>query len=201
MNTVGFDFLTGHGLVQVIPALASLDDDSDTVPDSQDNCPIDANTSQEDFDSDGLGDVCDLDDDNDGLSDADEAINGSNQFLADSDGDTLSDGDEVNLYGTSPILVDSDNDGFNDDVEITEGSDPSSNTSIPGVSTGDINGDGDIDVVDVLLATRIIIGDLIPTTNQLLRGDVAPQISGVPSPDGIINTGDLVVIQRSSLGL
>jgi hypothetical protein len=52
-----------------------------------------------------------------------------------------------------------------------------------------------------LLATRITVGDLIPTTNQLLRGDVAPQISGLPSPDGNINAGDLVMIQRTTLGL
>ena len=57
------------------------------------------------------------------------------------------------------------------------------------------------DSIDVLLATRITVGDLIPTTNQLLRGDVAPQISGLPDPDGHINTGDLVIIQRTALGL
>ena len=199
MDVAGFDYLTGHGLVQATLALASLDDDSDTVPDSQDNCPDDANTTQDDFDNDGLGDVCDPDDDNDGLSDADEIINGTNQFLADSDGDNLSDGDEVNLYGTNPTLADTDSDGFNDDVEILAGSDPDSNTSIPGVSSGDINGDDNVDVIDYLLATRIAVGDLIPTTNQLLRGDVAPQNNGVPVPNGIIDAGDLVVIQKTML--
>jgi hypothetical protein len=33
--------------------------DEDGVPDSQDNCPNDANPDQEDFDGDGLGDACD----------------------------------------------------------------------------------------------------------------------------------------------
>lgn len=200
MNSAGFDFKTGYGLVQATLALASLDVDADTIPNNQDNCPDDANTTQDDFDNDGLGDVCDPDDDNDGLLDVDEAVYGSNPFLADTDGDTLSDGDEVNVYGSDPTLIDTDNDGFNDDVEVAAGSDPNSNTSIPGVSTGDVNGDGNVNVVDVLLATRIVIGDLVPTTNQLLRGDVAPLISGIPAPNGVINAGDLVVIQRFASG-
>ena len=90
------------------------------------------------------------------------------------DVDALGDGDEVNFYGSDPTLMDTDSDGFDDDVEVTTGSDPGNNASIPGVSTGDINGDGNVNVVDILLATRIAVGDLVPTTNQLLRGDVAP---------------------------
>jgi len=201
MSTPGFDFKTGHGLVQATSALASLDVDGDIIPDSQDNCPDDANATQDDNDSDGLGDVCDPDDDNDGLSDADEALYSSNPFLPDTDGGTLSDGDEVNVYGSDPTLTDTDTDGFNDDVEVAAGSDPDDNTSIPGVSTGDINGDGSVDIIDVLLATRIAIGNLVPTTNQLLRGDVAPQNAGIPMPNGVIDAGDLVVIQKMAFGL
>lgn len=145
--------------------------------------------------------MCDPDDDNDGLSDIDEALYGSNPFLVDSDGDTLGDGDEVNIHGSDPTLVDTDSDGFDDDVEVAAGSNPDDDQSIPGVSSGDINGDGVVDGVDVLLATRISIGELVPTTNQLLRGDAAPQVSGSPAPDGVINAGDLVVIQRLALGL
>lgn len=133
MDVTGFDDLTGYGLIQATSALASLDADGDMVPDSQDNCPNDANTTQDNFDGDSLGDACDPDDDNDGLSDVDEVTYGTNQFLADSDGDNLSDGDEVNTYGTNPALADSDLDGINDDVEILAGTDPNGLSS-PGPS-------------------------------------------------------------------
>jgi hypothetical protein len=35
------------------------DDDNDTVPDADDNCPLDVNPNQADYDGDGLGDACD----------------------------------------------------------------------------------------------------------------------------------------------
>lgn len=48
----------------------SFDADNDGVIDSLDNCPTDTNSDQSDFDSDKLGDECDIDDDNDGISDS-----------------------------------------------------------------------------------------------------------------------------------
>lgn len=45
------------------------DTDGDGVIDGVDNCPLDANPDQADFDGDGQGDVCDADDDNDNVLD------------------------------------------------------------------------------------------------------------------------------------
>ncbi|MDP2708988.1 MAG: hypothetical protein Q8O93_03000 [bacterium] len=42
----------------------------------------------------------------------------------DTDGDGLSDYDELNLYGTSPYLADTDSDGLSDGQEIKGGTDP-----------------------------------------------------------------------------
>jgi len=48
----------------------SADFDNDNVMDSNDNCPLNANPEQTDSDFDKIGDECDIDDDNDGVSDS-----------------------------------------------------------------------------------------------------------------------------------
>ena len=48
----------------------STDTDSDLIGDNADNCLNDSNNNQSDIDSDGVGDVCDIDTDGDGVSDA-----------------------------------------------------------------------------------------------------------------------------------
>lgn len=50
----------------------NADFDDDKIADSKDNCPEVANPDQADLDQDGMGDVCDHDDDNDGLADEDD---------------------------------------------------------------------------------------------------------------------------------
>ncbi len=46
------------------------------------------------------------------------------QKQSDTDGDSLSDYDESNIYGTSPYLADTDSDGVSDADEIAAGTDP-----------------------------------------------------------------------------
>ncbi|WP_207891839.1 dockerin type I repeat-containing protein, partial [Thiogranum longum] len=71
----------------------------------------------------------------------------------------------------------------------------------PVIADGDINGDGQVNAADVLLAQRIIFGQYIPTAVEFERGDVAPLIGGVPSPDNTVNVADLLLIQRKALGI
>ncbi|MGB5324250.1 MAG: hypothetical protein WBN40_02345 [Pseudomonadales bacterium] len=80
----------------------AIDRDEDSALDGNDNCPATANAAQLNFDADAQGDACDSDDDNDELSDLDEAQLGTNPLNPDSDGDTYSDGFEV-MFGTDPL--------------------------------------------------------------------------------------------------
>ena len=56
---------------------------------------------------------------------------GTNPAVADTDGDGLNDGVEINQYATNPNLKDSDTDGFEDGFEVSTGFDPSLSSSTP----------------------------------------------------------------------
>lgn len=65
------------------------------------------------------------------------------------------------------------------------------------MADGDLNGDGVVNVADVLLAERIALGLDVPTASQLLHSDVAP--AGIPN--GVIDGADVMRIRRKALGL
>ena len=66
---------------------------------------------------------------------------------------------------------------------------------------GDINGDGKVDIADVLLALQMSIKLVTPTTTQLAHGDVGPMTSNnKPSPDGKIDIDDVVVLLQRVVG-
>ncbi|NND54027.1 MAG: hypothetical protein HKN56_03525 [Gammaproteobacteria bacterium] len=91
-----------------------------------------------DTDLDGLSDEFELanglnpndpadaaqDADSDGLSNLDEFLNGTGLFVPDSDADGVTDGDEVNLYGSDPLDTDSDDDQMPDGYEVSNGLNP-----------------------------------------------------------------------------
>ena len=68
------------------------------------------------------------DDDSDGLTTAEEFLAGSDPRNPDTDGDTINDGDEVNIYGTDPTKPDTDDDYIPDNWEIEYGLDPLNTT-------------------------------------------------------------------------
>jgi hypothetical protein len=71
------------------------DTDADGIPDSEDNCPKIANPDQKDADGDKLGDLCDDDADNDGVSNAEEIKKGADPLKTDTDSDGFNDKEDA----------------------------------------------------------------------------------------------------------
>ncbi|MFL2860200.1 MAG: hypothetical protein ACJZ85_01515 [Pontiellaceae bacterium] len=98
-------------------------------------------TFSDDADNDGIVNTNEValgidprnsDTDGDSITDYDELyVHNSTPTNTDSDSDGVSDGDEIQTYLTSPITADSDGDGFGDGYEVDTGYDPASSNSTP----------------------------------------------------------------------
>jgi hypothetical protein len=101
----------------------------------------------------------DVDSDEDGLSDTQEAAAGTDPANPDTDADGLLDGAEVTA-GTNPTLYDSDGDGFGDNAEVANGTDPNDPASVPpGEPTIDTDGDMLTDAQEAELGTNPELAD------------------------------------------
>ncbi|MCW9048308.1 MAG: S8 family peptidase, partial [Gammaproteobacteria bacterium] len=180
VSSTGFDYRTGYGRI-------SLDADQDNINHDDDNCLLILNFDQQDVDADGLGDVCDVDIDGDGLSNSIELTLGTDPYLADTDTDGLSDGDEVSVYFTMPLLADTDMDGFIDGDEIfVFGSNP--NVSNLGHLSPKNSPDDLLDVSDLLILLRLIDRFEVADTYENIAGDM--------NLDGVIDVRDALLLMQ-----
>jgi hypothetical protein len=180
-NSIGtnplLDDTDGDGVLDAtdvfpLDASESVDTDNDGVGNNSDNCPSASNTNQIDTDSDTQGDECDVDDDNDGLSDVDEISIGTDPLLSDTDSDGFLDSSDAFPLDASES-VDTDNDGVgnnSDNCPATSNSDQldtDSDTQGDLCDTDDDN-DGVLDGVDVfpLDATESVDTDKDGTGNN-----------------------------------
>ncbi len=175
------------------------DADGDGICDADDNCPFVTNPDQSDFDGDGLGDVCDVDDDNDGVPDTADS-NPLNAFVCrDVDSDVCDDcssgtddpsNDGADFDGDGQCNLgdsDDDNDGIPDGIDPCP-LDPTNSCGCP-----DADGDGVCDPDDVDPFDPFVCRDVEPDTcDDCSSGTDNPANDGPDfDGDGICDPGDI----------
>lgn len=122
-----------------------------------------------------------LDSDNDGIIDTEEAKLGTNPKLIDSDFDGLSDYYEINISKTDPLKADTDDDGLNDGNELELGLEP-----LKADSKGDGLKDGDRNLVYTLNNedNNIVVelngtGNIASTTAEVFNNSTLKSMDGI----------------------
>lgn len=151
------------GRLQILPQTITLngvkDTDADGIPDwyeLENGLNVHGDDASLDFDSDGLTNLEEfklgtqsnlVDTDGDGVSDYQEVkIAGTSALRVDSDNDGLTDYEELFVYKTDALTVDSDGDGFLDGDEVKNGYDPKNKDIHP--PHADLDNDGIADKND-----------------------------------------------------
>ena len=105
-----------------------VDGDNDGISDENDNCISNFNPLQNDYDNDGIGNICDDDDDNDGYNDSNDEFPLNPNEWDDYDKDGFGDNEDE----------DDDNDSWSDNIEISCNTNPLNNSSFPNDYDGDL---------------------------------------------------------------
>lgn len=100
-----------------------FDSDQDGISDARDNCPVDANSEQSNFDRDDMGDVCDLDDDNDGVDDIVDVFPFNAAESSDLDIDGIGDNSDNCQSTPNPSQNNYDRDSFGDACDADDDND------------------------------------------------------------------------------
>jgi hypothetical protein len=144
MRLLAFTAIAAIGLFGSVPAFA-VDTDGDGVPDDVDVCPLQFDPGQEDFDGDGAGDACDADDDNDGLFDGEEFLNGTDPLDPDTDDDGVLDGQDICPLSPDPGQQDFDGDHLGNACDADDDNDGLFDWDEPAHGTSPFDADSDDD--------------------------------------------------------
>jgi len=100
----------------------------------------------------------------------------------DTDGDGISDFDEVNLYNTDPTLADTDNDGFTDGAEIIRGFNPNDAAAESAIAYQSPK-----ETVGVVTTEKLLVNEVLPEV-ELSSNDSSNNVRAVVRGKGLPNS-------------